>query len=124
MSDETRTEEANPFIMTEELKQELALEIMKKTRAQLIESQVDRNMYRMNRIMDEKMEKVIGDFLATEVVPIWKQWLEENRDAIVTAGIQGVQGIVELLVTAMISAARENLNKSWEREKILKALFA
>jgi hypothetical protein len=78
---------------------------------------------KINWTLAEEVNKIVKDFITTEIAPEIKAQLVENKPAILKAIAVMTEQFSMDLTEALLAQARENLNQSWKRNEIMKAMF-
>lgn len=65
----------------------------------------------------------VSEWVKENILPDISTQLAENKDSLIAVGIQMGPLMVQALSEAMLVDLKKNLESSWDRQKIYKALF-
>ena len=70
------------------------------------------------------VRKEVAAWATENLVPAVRDSLIESKDGIVAVAPTVAKSLVDVLATAMTAELKKKLESSWERKKILEAMFA
>lgn len=73
--------------------------------------------------MDKQVAKFVEDFFKTEIIPDMRVALVEEKPILLAAAIEGANQIGAALTQALVDEFKKKVSQSWERGKILEAMF-
>lgn len=109
--------------LTQEQVQSILKEATPSIVAGLREEVVRQAKWEMNPIISQMIQKEVSEFMTTEIIPIVRQQLVEGKAGLITIAIDSANAITESLAKAMAATLQKKLESSYDRTKILEALF-
>ena len=79
--------------------------------------------WEINPIVSKMIQDEVTSFMTAEIIPVIKQQLVEGKDGLIKTAIEAANSVATGLANAMAATLKEKLEKSYERTKILEALF-
>jgi len=79
--------------------------------------------WEMNPIVAKMIQEEVTTFMNTEILPVVRQQLIEGKEGLISVAIGAANSIAANLAEIMAATLKEKLEKSYERTKILEALF-
>jgi hypothetical protein len=84
---------------------------------------IDRLIAQHSWNISEQIRQAVNDFIAKEVIPDVQAHLSEYKGALVSGVIAGLSTLSDDLAKGLATDAAKTIGDSWQRQKIIKALF-
>lgn len=84
---------------------------------------IQQSEWKINEITRNLIIEVVTEFMNNEIIPSVKENLIANKDGIIAGAIKATTEISEVFATGLAQTFKDKMEKSWDREKIFKAMF-
>ena len=110
-------------MLTQEQIEEMLEQAGSEVRASLVEDFKSKIRAAAGMEIDSAVCKIIDQFMRDEIAPELAEALMGNKPAIIKAAIKAADEIAAEITQALVEKAKANMGSSWERKKIIGALF-
>jgi len=101
--------------MLEEVKPQIIESMKKEIRGEI--------SYEIKTAVKEEIKKCICEFMEKEIIPEITKKLLEEKEGLIQIGIKIMPEMVNLISMALLEELKQNIESSYSRDKIIKALF-
>jgi hypothetical protein len=102
-------------------------DLLEQAKPSIIEGLKQQVFSSFNYTMKEEAAKVIRDHVTVwvkdNIIPEITKQLVESKDGLIKTGLTLAQSLCDLLMESMVKELGKKLQNSWERTKILEAMF-
>ena len=110
-------------MFTDEQLTQLLAEAQEQVKASIIEEAKTTVSYRVGRELGEQINKVIAEYVKTEIVPEIRAYLIEHKAVILEGMVKAAGQMSDKIAEALLAELTDNLSTGYKRERIAKALF-
>ena len=89
----------------------------------LKQSLSEKALYEAREVVAKIVREEVTEWVKAEIVPAIKLALVESKDGLIATAPVLAAGITKALTTAMLADLKEKLGQSWNRGKIMEAMF-
>ena len=79
--------------------------------------------FELTRVLSSELEEYTKQWVKENIIPEVGKQLVESKDVLMKSVVNGCSQIADMIIEGMVKQAKDNLQSSWDRKKIFKALF-
>lgn len=110
-------------VLTEEQQASIISEAMESIKTAVIERATNQASYTAKNAIQASVTKIVSEFIQEEIAPDIVAALVASKETIITAAVVSAESMATQLAKAMTDKFAENVASSYNRDKIIAALF-
>lgn len=110
-------------MLTDEQKQEILNDAFEQVKAGVIENAITHVDWNIKHELSTKTNELVKEWVLNELKPELVASLNEKKSFLIEAALLSAESMAESLANIMAEKMAENLANSYDRKKILEALF-